>query len=262
MSDPVIVTEDLGRVRVITINRPQALNSMNNAVMAGIRDALAAAETDNEVAVAVVTGEGRAFSAGADLQEMQDGLSGENGEDHQFPAMLKQLTEFKKPLIAAVNGLGVGIGMTFLAHCDLVLMSTAARLRTPFPQLGLAPEAGSSYTFATRMGWQNAAYVLMSGRWFSAEECLDMGLVWKVCEPESLMSEAVAVADELAANPIPSLVATKELLMGAGRPDEAWAAHKREVSAYATLLGAPANTEAVAAFVEKRDPDFSSIPGI
>ncbi len=262
MSDPVIVTEDLGRVRVITINRPQALNSMNNAVMAGIRDALAAAETDNEVAVAVVTGEGRAFSAGADLQEMQDGLSGENGEDHQFPAMLKQLTEFKKPLIAAVNGLGVGIGMTFLAHCDLVLMSTAARLRTPFPQLGLAPEAGSSYTFATRMGWQNAAYVLMSGRWFSAEECLDMGLVWKVCEPESLMSEAVAVADELAANPIPSLVATKELLMGAGRPNEAWAAHKREVSAYATLLGAPANTEAVAAFVEKRDPNFSSIPGI
>ena len=235
---------------------------MNNAVMAGIRDALAAAETDNEVAVAVVTGEGRAFSAGADLQEMQDGLSGENGEDHQFPAMLKQLTEFKKPLIAAVNGLGVGIGMTFLAHCDLVLMSTAARLRTPFPQLGLAPEAGSSYTFATRMGWQNAAYVLMSGRWFSAEECLDMGLVWKVCEPESLMSEAVAVADELAANPIPSLVATKELLMGAGRPNEAWAAHKREVSAYATLLGAPANTEAVAAFVEKRDPNFSSIPGI
>ena len=262
MSDPVIVTEDLGRVRVITLNRPQALNSMNNAVMAGIRDALAAAETDNEVAVAVVTGEGRAFSAGADLQEMQDGLSGENGEDHQFPAMLKQLTEFKKPLIAAVNGLGVGIGMTFLAHCDLVLMSTAARLRTPFPQLGLAPEAGSSYTFATRMGWQNAAYVLMSGRWFSAEECLDMGLVWKVCEPESLMSEAVAVAGELAANPIPSLVATKELLMGAGRPDEAWAAHKREDSAYATLLGAPANTEAVAAFVEKRDPDFSSIPGI
>ena len=261
MRDPVIITEDLGRVRVITINRPQALNSMNNAVFGGIRDALAAAETDNEVAVAVITGEGRAFSAGQDLQEMQDGLSGEGG-DHQFPTMLKQLTEFKKPLIAAVNGLGVGIGMTFLAHCDLVLMSTTARLRTPFPQLGLAPEAGSSYTFTMRMGWQNAAYVLMSGRWFSADECLNMGLVWKVCEPESLMSEAIAVAGELAANPIPSLVATKELLMGAGRPDEAWAAHKRENAAYATLLGAPANTEAVAAFVEKRDPDFSSIPGI
>ena len=262
MSDPVIITEDHGRVRVITINRPQALNSMNNAVFAGIRDELAAAEADNEVAVAVITGEGRAFSAGQDLQEMQDGLSGEGAGDHQFPAMLKQLTEFKKPLVAAVNGLGVGIGMTFLAHCDLVLMSNTAKLRTPFPQLGLAPEAGSSYTFATRMGWQNAAYVLMSGRWFSAEECLEMGLAWKVCDPENLMADTISVATELAVNPIPSLVATKELLMGSGRPEEAWAAHKREIAAYATLLGAPANTEAVAAFVEKRDPDFSSIPGI
>ena len=111
MSDPVIITEDHGRVRVITINRPQALNSMNNAVFAGIRDELAAAEADNEVAVAVITGEGRAFSAGQDLQEMQDGLSGEGAGDHQFPAMLKQRTEFKKPLVAAVNGLGVGIEM-------------------------------------------------------------------------------------------------------------------------------------------------------
>ena len=262
MSSSVIVTEDIGRVRVITISRPQALNSMNNAVFGGIRDALAEAETDNGIAVAIITGEGRAFSAGQDLQEMQDGLSGEAGGEHLFPSMLKQLTEFKKPLIAAVNGLGVGIGMTFLAHCDLVFMSNSARLRTPFPQLGLAPEAGSSYTFATRMGWQNAAYVLMSGRWFSAEECLQMGLVWRVTAPEELMPETLEVAQELAANPIPSLVATKKLLMGAGRPQDAWSAHKRENGAYAELLGAPANTEAVAAFVEKRDPDFSSIPGI
>ena len=89
-----------------------------------------------------------------------------------------------------------------------------------------------------------------------------MGLVWRVTAPEELMPETVEVAQELAENPIPSLVATKKLLMGAGRPQDAWSAHKRENSAYAELLGAPANTEAVAAFVEKRDPDFSSIPGI
>ena len=262
MSDPVIVTEDLGRVRVITINRPEALNSMNNAVFGGIRDALGSVETDDTVAVAVITGEGRAFSAGQDLQEMQEGLSDGEGGHHLFPGMLKQLTEFQKPLIAAVNGLGVGIGMTFLAHCDLVFMSNSARLRTPFPQLGLAPEAGSSYTFATRMGWQNAAYVLMSGRWFSAEECLEMGLVWRVTEPEELMVETMAVAQELAANPIPTLIATKQLLMGPGRPEDAWAAHTRENAAYAGLLGAPANVEALTAFLDKRDPDFSSIPGI
>ena len=89
MSDQVVVTKDEDRVRVITINRPQALNSMNNAVFGGIRDALAEAETDDQVAVAVITGEGRAFSAGQDLQEMQDGLSGDDGAEHLFPSMLK-----------------------------------------------------------------------------------------------------------------------------------------------------------------------------
>jgi enoyl-CoA hydratase/carnithine racemase len=186
MSENSVITEDHGRVRTITINRPQALNSMNNEVFAGIKEALAAAEIDNNVAVTIVTGAGRAFSAGQDLTEMQQGLEGETVV-HQFPAMLQQLTNFRKPLIAAVNGLGVGIGMTFLAHCDLVFMASSARLRTPFPQLGLAPEAGSSYTFATRMGWQNAAYTLMSGRWFSADECKSMGLVWRVTEPETLL---------------------------------------------------------------------------
>ena len=151
MGENSVITEDHGRVRTVTINRPQALNSMNNDVFAGIKEALAAAEIDNSVAVTIVTGAGRAFSAGQDLTEMQQGLEGETAV-HQFPAMLQQLTNFRKPLIAAVNGLGVGIGMTFLAHCDLVFMASSARLRTPFPQLGLAPEAGSSYTLRNANG--------------------------------------------------------------------------------------------------------------
>ncbi|MCP5029642.1 MAG: enoyl-CoA hydratase/isomerase family protein, partial [Actinomycetia bacterium] len=133
----------------------------------------------------------------------------------------------------------------------------------PFPQLGLAPEAGSSWTFASVMGWQNAAHVLMTGRWFSAQECLAMGLVWKVCDGnEELMAETMAVATEIAANPIPSLVATKQLMLDAGRAEQALAAHRREMIAYRPLVGAPANEEAVAAFKEKRDPDFASIPGL
>ncbi|MEM7020033.1 MAG: enoyl-CoA hydratase/isomerase family protein [Pseudomonadota bacterium] len=214
MSDNNAVTvEDQGRVRIIAINRPDALNAMNNAVFSGIRDALIAAEESDTVAVCVFTGTGRAFCAGQDLGEMQAGLQGE-GQESQFPSMLKKLTGFSKPLIAAVNGLGVGVGMTCLAHCDLVFMSNTARLKTPFPQLGLAPEAGSSYTFATRMGWQDAAYVLMSGRWFNAEECLQMGLVWRVTEPDELMSEALNVAQELAINPIPSSIVWLQLMKG------------------------------------------------
>ena len=250
------------RVMTLTLNRPDALNAMNNAAYAGIRDGLLDAESDSSIAVVVITGAGRAFCAGQDLGEMKARNSAENTEPSQFPSMLKTVTHFRKPLIAAVNGLGVGIGMTFLAHCDLVLMASSARLRTPFPQLGLAPEAGSSYTFARTMGWQNAAYTLMSGRWFDAQECLDMGLVWRVCEPDQLMDETYEVARELAANPIPSLVATKELMLASGRSMEAMAAHERENTAYASLLGAPANEEAVKAFLDKREADFEKIPGL
>ena len=89
-----------------------------------------------------------------------------------------------------------------------------------------------------------------------------MGLVWRVCEPDELMDETLQVARELAANPVPSLVATKELMLASGRSTEVIAAHEREVAAYASLLGAPANKEAVQAFVDKRQPDFGSIPGL
>jgi len=257
MSD-VISAVDTGRVRTLTIERPEALNAMNNDVFVGLRDSLDAAAADDSIAVVVVTGRGRAFCAGLDLAEAASQHSGAD----QFPSMLQVLAQFPKPLIAAVNGLGVGIGMTMLAHCDLVLMADDAKLRTPFPQLGLAPEAGSSYTFGSVMGWQNAAYVLMSGRWFSAQECLDMGLAWKVCSPDALLGEAMTAAQELAANPIPSLVATKQLMLDAGRAEQAIDAHKRELIAYVPLMGGPANREAFAAFNEKREPDFGSIPGL
>ena len=250
------------RVMTLTLNRPEALNAANNAAYAGLRDGLLDAESDPNIAVVVITGAGRAFCAGQDLGEMKARNSGENSEPSTFPSMFKVLTHFRKPVIAAVNGLGVGIGMTILSHCDLVLMASSARLRTPFPQLGLAPEAGSSYTFARVMGWQNAVYTLMSGRWFSAQECLDMGLAWRVCEPDQLMKETYEVAQELAANPIPSLVATKELMLAAGRAAQTIAAHERENTAFASLLGAPANEEAVKAFFEKREPDFEKIPGL
>ena len=256
----VLSTTDHGRVRLLTFERPDALNAMNNAVFSALRDALDEAAADDGVAVVMVTGQGRAFCAGQDLTEML--APSDSGEVHQFPSMLQVLAQFPKPLIAAVNGLGVGIGMTMLAHCDLVFMSADARLRTPFPQLGLAPEAGSSSTFGSVMGWQNAAYVLMSGRWFDAQECLDMGLAWRICEPESLLDDALVVAQELAANPIPSLVATKQLMLDSGRAEQALAAHQRELVAYKPLMGGPANREAVAAFMEKRDPDFTAIDGI
>ncbi len=251
-----VVYEDRGRVRVIRLNRPEALNAMNQAVFRGLADNLEAARTDERIAVAVITGTGRAFCAGLDLTEV-----GQTEENH-FPALRNALAEFDKPLLAAVNGVGAGIGLTMLAYCEFVFMAENARLRTPFPQLGLAPEAGSSFTLAQRIGWQNAAYILMSGRFFTAAECKEMGLAWQVTEPEAVLQETLAVAEELAMNPIPSLIATKRLMLDSGFREGAQQAHDREQEAYAYLMGAPANAEAFAAFREKREPDFRNIPGL
>ena len=110
------------------------------------------------------------------------------------------------------------------------------------------------------MGWQNAAYTLMSGRWFSADECKSMGLVWRVTEPETLLEEAMSVAQELAINPIPSLIATKQLMMDSGRPTEAWAAHKREIGAYAVLLRRTSQPRSYICFYSKTRTRFSEYP--
>ena len=254
-----ITYEDTNRVRTITFNRPDKLNAVNNELLIQLGDLLKATAMDESIAVSILTGCGKAFCAGQDLEEMRFLLESGTYKELRFSYMLERLINFPKPLIAAVNGLGVGIGMTLLAHCDIVLMSKKARLKTPFPQLGLAPEAGSSYSFPERLGWQNAAYALLSGHWFSAQECLDMGLAWRTTSPDELMSAAQEIAQEIAINPIPSLMATKKLLAKNGRALHAWNAHQREQAVYNTLLGAPANKEAVSAFVEKRTPDFQSI---
>jgi enoyl-CoA hydratase/carnithine racemase len=209
----------------------------------------------------VITGEGRAFSAGTDVVEMAARTTGdvENGR-YGFPGMVDVLGAFPKPLVCAVNGLALGIGATILGFADLALMSTAARVRCPFTDLAVAPEAGSSYTFPQLLGRQQATWVLMSSEWFSGAECVEMGLAWKLCEPASLMDETMAAATVLARKSIASLVESKRTIVAAHR-DAIDAARARENAAYQTLLGAPASMEAFAALGARRDPDFVSVDG-
>jgi enoyl-CoA hydratase/carnithine racemase len=261
---------DTNRVRTLTLDRPEALNAFDTALYDALAGGLRDAAADPTVAVVVLTATGRAFSAGQDLGEMA-GLgvlreqvdAGETSADQGmsgFPALLDALATFDKPLIAAVNGLGVGIGFTILAHCDLALVSSTARFRAPFCPLGVAPEAASSLLFPQQMGWQRASWVLFSGAWVSAEEAVELGVAWKVCEPERLLDEALEVAATFARWPIPSLVATKRAMLHA-RSADVREARATEDAAFVQLVGTPANIEAVTAFLEKRDPDFSDIPG-
>jgi enoyl-CoA hydratase/carnithine racemase len=165
--------------------------------------------------------------------------------------MIDALTRFPKPLICAVNGVGVGIGTTILGYADLAFMSSTARLKCPFTSLGVAPEAASSYLLPRLVGRQNAAWMLMSSEWVSAQEALTMGMVWKVCEPDTLLAEARRHAEILASRSIPSLIAVKRSMVEPTVPDIA-AATERENAHFAELLGGQANAAALADFTAKR----------
>ncbi len=253
----MIRTEDAERVRTITLDRPEKLNAFNEALYEAATEALDNAAADPSVAVVVFTGNGRAYSAGVDIGDLASAAEGTSGQS-AFPGFVDRLATFPKPLICAVNGLAVGIGATMLAYADLVFMSSEARIRTPFTDLSVAPEAGSSFTFPRLLGRQNAAWMLMSSEWFSAEQCLAMGLAWKVCAPDALLEEAHAHARVLARKPMGSLIETKRAII-ASLVQPVTDAIERENQAFARLLGTPANDEALAAFAERRQPDFVTV---
>ncbi|MCU1354425.1 MAG: paaF 3 [Acidimicrobiales bacterium] len=253
--------DDHARVRTFTLDRPEALNAFNEALYDALTEGVMAAAEDPGIAVALLTGTGRAFCAGADLLEMADRISNPDFAvgRHGFPGLIDALIDFPKPLVVAVNGLGVGIGATILGYADLSFMATTARLRCPFTNLGVAPEAASSFTFPTLLGRQNAMWALLSSEWISAEEAHAMGLVWKLAEPDDLLDEARRHAELLAAKPISSLVASKAAVVAPMKAHLA-AAREREDQAFAELMGGPANLEALAAFAEGRAADFTHLP--
>lgn len=254
-------TDDDRRVRTFILDRPEALNAFNEELYDALTDGLAQAAQDVDVAVAMLTGTGRAFCAGTDLMEMAQRI-----EDpafvpgrHGFPGLLEQLIDFPKPLVVAINGLGLGIGATIIGFADLVFLSADAKLKCPFTSLGVVPEAASSFLFPRLVGRQQATWMLMSSEWISASEALEMGLVFRVCPPENLLAEAMRHAQVLAAKPISSLVETKRA-MAAPLRTSIGAAREREDAAFVKLMGGPANREALEAFADRREPDFTNLP--
>jgi enoyl-CoA hydratase/carnithine racemase len=234
----VLRVTDHGRVRLIAFDRPEVLNAFDTALYRATAGALDEARTEDAVHVAVLTGTGRAFSSGQDLAEMErlaEGVATGQTVESGFPALLDALQRFDKPLVAAVNGIGLGIGFTLLVHCDLVLMSSEARLRVPFAEMGVPPEAGSSYLLPARMGWQRAAHVLFTGSWLGADEAVESGIALRVVEPGALLDESLALAGSVADSPLAALRAIKSTMLAA-RADAVAAARHREETAFTELL--------------------------
>ena len=249
------VEEAAPGVRVIAFNRPEVRNAFDTAMYVEVTGALRAADADESVSAVVLTGRGRGFTSGQDLAEMAAIATGTAvpGAGQGFTGLLECVNALSVPLLAAVNGVAVGLGFTLLAHCDLVLVDAEARLRVPFAELGVPPEAASSLLFPAAMGHQRAARVLLTSDWVDAAELVRLGLALQVCRPGTVLEETVALAARVAAHPRGATRASVSL-MRAARRDAVAEANRREQAAFAALLGGAASQGTLAEFAGRPVP--------
>lgn len=245
MSEHIRVSQADGVCR-IEMHRPEKRNALTRAMYAAMADALEAAAQDGAVGCVLLTGAGEAFTAGNDIgdfrsRERQEGKPSAN-------RVYELLVRYEKPVVAAVGGLAIGIGTTMLLHCDLVFAAEEARFRTPFVDLGLVPELGSSLLLPRLCGRHRAAELLLLGDFFDARTAAEIGLVNRVVPRAELEAVAMEAARRLAAKPAAALRLTKSLLRR--DQDEIMARIEEERALFARQLASP-ETQAILAGVLK-----------
>jgi enoyl-CoA hydratase/carnithine racemase len=251
----LILSETNDGVRLITFNRPEKKNAFKNDMWRALEEAFGAAREDPDVAVVVLTGAGGDFSAGVDLGSFGEPFEG----PHPFQTAIQALYAFDKPLLAAARGVGIGFGATCLFHCDIVYVGESVRLRLPFVNLGLVPEAASSYTLQTVIGYQRAAELFFTAEWIDAAKALETGIALRAFPDDELLEQTLAKAREIACFPVGSLQATKRTLR-APHLEAIQAAEAAEQAGMVQQAGSPENIEAITAFMQKRKPDFRNLP--
>jgi enoyl-CoA hydratase/carnithine racemase len=256
MSRETLLEENQNGVLIVTMNRPAAKNAFNERMYNDLADALLEALDSRDVRCVLLTGAEGAFSAGQDLGEMN--ALPKNGPIG-FERLLDALEAFDKPIVTAVNGVGLGLGLTILLHTDVNLIAATARLKLPFLPLGVVPEAGSSFLLPELIGSQRAAELVLTSRWMSADEAVAAGLALEKLPDDRLMPRALELAKTIAAQP-PSATRASKRLLKADTAARVKAARAREAEQFLSRLGSPENLEAVKAFFEKRPPDFSKLP--
>jgi len=250
-------------VATITLNRPEKLNAFSAAMSAELYQAFADLDGDDNVRVIVVTGAGRAFSAGADLSGGGDTFNAdkraERGEMPRRPAV--RPWNMKKPIIAAINGPAVGMGITLPMQWDIRVAAESARIGFVFVRRGIIPEALSLWTVPRMIGVAKANELLMTGRIISAREALEFGIVSHVWPDAEFMTKVREMARDIADNTAPVSVAiTKRLIYGLLAEPEAEKAQKEDTRAFVWAGKQPDAYEGVSAFVEKRKPKWKMKP--
>lgn len=245
--------DDTGRVRVCTFDRQDKKNAITQAMYQALADAITSYGSDDSLRALVITGAGDMFTAGNDLQDFAMG----SRDVHDLPPVaqfLNAIATCEKPLIAAVNGPAIGVGLTLLLHCDLAFASTRATFGAPFVKLSLVPEASSSLLLPATVGMAVANDILMADRTLTADEALRFGLVSRVFEPESLMADVMAIAEKVAAMSPRSMQRSKNLIRH--NRDQVVAHMTLESKQFAEQLQHPDFMESVAALMQKRSANF------
>ncbi len=249
-----ILTERREHILRIKINRPQKKNALTVAMYAAMADAIVQADEDGDIRVVFLQGTIDCFTAGNDLQEFKNfKLDGGVRPANPFLVAIRRA---KKPVVAAVGGIAVGVGTTMLLHCDLVYAGESAQFRLPFVNLGLCPEAASSFLLPRLIGHQQASELLLLGESFSAAKALEIGLVNAVFPDSEFIDKSYAQTQKLAQQPPASVRLTKALLKRSIYGDIA-DTMAVEMTHFSQRLGSPECAEALSAFFEGRQPDFS-----
>ena len=255
MNLQTVLYEVTDRVAVVTLNRPEAMNAWTPQLSDELTIALGAADTDDDVRAIVVTGAGKAFCAGADLSGGEDGFRGGEASTYDGPRRWPHHTS--KPVIAAINGHAVGVGITYPMLADIRIASETAKIQYAMVRRGILPELGSHVILPRVLGFSKAAELLLTGRMMSGAEAAEIGLVSRAVPADQVLPVAMDIARDIAVNTAPVSVALAKRLMWEGMNmgiDDMIATEGRIIN---KLAASPDSVEGVRAFFEKRTPEWS-----
>ncbi|MFX1256344.1 MAG: enoyl-CoA hydratase [Promethearchaeota archaeon] len=258
-----IITKFENKVLHIILNRPEKKNALTRAMYGRLASALEQADNDPNIRVMLLYGRGDSFCAGNDIKDFQDISSPENSYqqknqeyEDRTKSYINLLINAKKPIIAAVHGFAIGVGVTMLFHFDLIYGAKNTKFQLPFVNLGLIPEFGSTYLLPKLVGYHRAAEIFFFGEFFTAEEAHQIGLVNKIFPEDHLIKEATSLAEKLAEKPPESIYLTKSFLKRHTTEISEKTA-REEIKIFRRRLMSPEAVEAFSAFYKHRKPDFS-----
>jgi enoyl-CoA hydratase/carnithine racemase len=260
VDDEPVTIDIADRVAVVTLNRPDRLNAFTGRMGDGLGRAYAACDADDDVRAVVVTGAGSGFCAGADMEPGGDTFAAPASDEFTASPVEPPAWEVRKPVLAAINGHAIGIGLTLAMQCDIRLVAEDAKLGFVHVRRGVIPDAHSHWTVPRAVGFARAADLLLTGRTFSGGEAAELGIASRVLAAEDVLPAALDIARDIAVNTAPASVALSKRLLWASRTLDRDEVARLETEYHRQVMGTPDAREGVLAWLERRDPKWTGKP--